>query len=238
MRLERVRNYREGSQRGAELFASLSKLSPSTPVGLATGATMWGIYSELAQSSFRPDFQDVFLLDEYLGLQENSPGTFEHEIRTRFCEPLDFKGRVHVPHRGRYAGKDGALNFEDELLSRGPLSVQLLGLGTNGHIAFNEPGSAPDSLTRIVVLAEQTRKANARHFPERVDVPTHAVTQGLATIRRASSLVLLVFGASKQRALVNGLTLDKPVHPLNALLEHPNLTIITDIDLPELPDWE
>lgn len=235
MRIEKVHNHHEGSQRGAQLFAARSAAAPTAPVGLATGATMQGVYSELAKNSFHPDFQDVFLLDEYLGFQENSPGTFEHEIRTRFCAPLNFTGRVHVPGAGRYLGSNGALDFEETLMSHGPLSVQLLGLGTNGHIAFNEPGSAPKSLTRVVALAEQTRESNTRHFPGGVNVPTHAVTQGLATIRRASSLLLLVFGAIKQRALLEGLTQEDPIHPLRALLEHPNLTIITDIDLPELP---
>lgn len=233
MRVEKVAHATEGCARGADIFIAVSDARPHSPVGLATGETMRGLYQELANRSFQPHFEDVFLLDEYLGLPDNSPHTFEHEIRTRFCEPLGYSGRVHVPGHGDYRGEEGAQHFEEELLRRGPVSVQLLGLGTNGHIAFNEPGSEHDSLTRVVLLAEETREANQRHFPPNETMPTHAVSQGLRTIQRASTLLLLVFGPSKQPALLAALTEEDPVHPLRALLDHPGLILVTDIDLPE-----
>lgn len=232
MKIEIVADAAKGCALGARLFVEKSTANPAAPLGLATGATMRGVYAELVAKGFRPRCEDVFLLDEYLGLPSGSPESFEYEIRTRFCEPLHYTGRVHVPGAGKYSGDDGPRKFEEELLRSGPIGVQLLGIGTNGHIAFNEPGSPADSLTRVVRLADETREANAQHFPPDSEIPTQAVSQGLATINRALSLVLLAFGAAKKEALVSALTEDNPIHPLRSLLGHCDLTIITDIELP------
>jgi glucosamine-6-phosphate deaminase len=234
MRIQQVTDAAEGAALGATLFQELSDLAPDRPVGLATGETMRGVYRALAESGFQPRFDDVFLLDEYLGLPEDSAYSFQHEIQTRFCEPMHYTGRVHVPGRGNYAGPAGPALFEQELTAKGPVSVQLLGIGTNGHIAFNEPGSPRDSMTREVLLAEETREANRRHFPEGHLIPTHAVSQGLGTIARANNLLLLAFGPTKQSALVEGLRNDDLDHPLYALRDHPGFTIVTDLGITDL----
>lgn len=231
MRIEQVADASEGSSRAAELFALLSSADPGAPLGLATGATMQGLYARLTTQGFRPRCSDIFLLDEYVGLAEQSPYSFAEEIRKRFSDPLGFQGHTHVPGQGPYAGPDGNARFEQILAERGPLSVQLLGIGTNGHIAFNEPGSPADSRTREVVLAQETLTANARHFPEGFVLPTRATTQGLATIAQASTLLLLAFGPSKHEALRSGLSTVSTDHPLSALVDHPGLIIITDADL-------
>jgi glucosamine-6-phosphate deaminase len=113
----------------------------------------------------------------------------------------------------------------------GPVAVQLLGLGSNGHIAFNEPGSPWDSLTRVVDLHEQTLRDNARFFEDTAQMPTRAITQGIATIKRASAILLVVFGGNKLKALKDALDNPGLQAPASSLFDHPNLTLITDLDL-------
>ena len=228
MIIEHVENKQLGSELAAKLFAQTSNQNPHKPIGLATGETMRGVYAHLAKIDYTPATSNAFALDEYLGIKKADPNSYLSELTTSFCKLLNWEGRLHVPGQGEYSGEQGPERFEKVHLELGPLSVQLLGFGVNGHIAFNEPGSKPDSLTRIVDLHEETRIANSRFFDSLDQVPTQAYSQGLATIKRASSILLLVFGEKKKQALLEALDETSESSPLSALKGHQNLTLITD----------
>lgn len=230
MIIKKVQNKAEGSELAAEIFIELSNKKPTKPVGLATGETMAGVYQQLATKGFKPSFENAFALDEYARMDKTHPNSYYSELNENFSKLLGFDGRLHVPGQDEYSAQD-LQSFEDAIEEHGPLSVQLLGLGTNGHIAFNEPGSSFDSTTREVELHEETRVANSRFFESVDQVPTHALTQGLATIAKADALLLLVFGEGKKAALKKSLENPDESTPLAALSNHQNLILITDIDL-------
>jgi glucosamine-6-phosphate deaminase len=230
MKKLRVASREAGSELAAELFTAAANANPESPVGLATGATMQGVYSALANLRFQPSCEHAFALDEYLDIDPNDQNSYHNELTQAFCEQLDWGGRLHVPGQFEYEGEAGYQLFEQRHAELGPVSVQLLGLGANGHIAFNEPGSSFDSLTREVELAEQTIRDNSRFFESLEQTPTRAVTQGIATIMRAESILLLVFGETKRAAALSMLGGD-PATPASALASHPAVTIITDLDL-------
>lgn len=230
MIIKKVQNKVEGSELAAETFISLSNLHPLKPVGLATGETMAGVYQQLAIKDFKPKFDNAFALDEYAGLEKINPNSYYFELYEKFSKLLGWNGRLHVPGQDEYAG-DGVTQFEVAIEKLGPLSVQLLGLGTNGHIAFNEPGSALNSITREVELNEETRVANSRFFESVNQVPTRAITQGLSTIAKAQALLLLAFGESKLQALKKAMKNPDESSPLAAIKDHKNLILITDLDI-------
>lgn len=231
MIIKKVNDKKQGSQLAAELFVQLSNLSQNKPVGLATGETMRGVYKQIAELGFKPSCKDAFALDEYFGIEKTNPNSYFSELTQIFSQQLGWQGRLHVPGQDDYSGDDGAKKFEQSIQKLGPLSVQLLGLGTNGHIAFNEPGSKFESVTRVADLHEETRIANSRFFEILDDVPKKAMTQGLSTINRADALLLLVFGESKLGALKKALERPDEQTPLAAIKDHQHLTLITDLDL-------
>lgn len=220
-----------GGLEAAKLFIDLAEASPTKPVGLATGGTMAGVYANLQQLDYRPGCEAAFALDEYLDIDPASPNSYLFELQQSFARALDWDGTIHAPGQGEYRGEGGSELFEQRLTELGPVSVQLLGLGTNGHIAFNEPGSDFDSRTRVVELHPQTRADNARFFESEEQMPTHATTQGLATIKQASNLLLLVFGENKKPALTKALSDPDPLTPLAALANHEGLILITDLGI-------
>lgn len=228
MRVINAKDADEAVKLAAETFIEAADARPDAPIGLATGGTMDGIYLKLKELGFRTKTKHAFALDEYEGLEPGSQNSYAAELRDKFGERLGWTGTLHVPGSGHYSGETGLELFEQRLTELGPISVQLLGLGSNGHIAFNEPGSDFDTTTRLVELHPATRGDNARFFSSLEDVPTHAYTQGLATISRSSCLLLVVLGERKLPALSQALTAPSPQTPLAALLDHENLTLITD----------
>jgi len=229
--IRQVETKQAGSELAAKLFAQISQENPDKPIGLATGETMRGVYSHLSKINYTPETSNAFALDEYLGVEKTDPNSYFFELTNSFCKLLNWEGKLHVPGQEEYSGEHGLESFEQAHLELGPLSVQLLGFGVNGHIAFNEPGSELDSLTRVVDLHEETRIANSRFFDSLGDVPRQAYSQGLATIKRASSILLLVFGEQKKQALLESLGETNESSPLSALKDHENLTLITDIQI-------
>ena len=225
----RVSNQEQGQALAAELFVAASNQSPQHPVGLATGSTMSGVYQQLVTSEFKPRFAHAFALDEYHGISPTSKNWYLNELKDKFAGPLSWQGELHAPGQGKYATESGNSDFESGLRELGPVSVQLLGIGVNGHIAFNEPGSDFESRTRKVALQEETMRSNAIYFDDPATVPTHANTQGLATIRQAEMLLLLVFGERKKQALLKSLKSPDQTTPLAALIDHKNLVLVTDL---------
>jgi glucosamine-6-phosphate deaminase len=219
----------------ADAIGALLDRKPAAVLGLATGSSPIGIYDELAARcdaglvSFRQ--ARGFTLDEYVGLPADSPQRYRNVIDTAFASRVDF-----AP--GAVRGPDGLADdipaacaaYEDAIQQAGGVDLQLLGIGTDGHIAFNEPGSSLASRTRIKTLTRQTRIDNARFFGGDVEsVPTHCLTQGLATIMEARHVILVATGRGKAEAVHH--LVEGPVSamwPASVLQHHPHVTVLLD----------
>ncbi|SDF00874.1 glucosamine-6-phosphate deaminase [Limimaricola pyoseonensis] len=207
--------------------------APSPVLGLATGRTPLAVYAALreriAPGGLRLDHATFFNLDEYAGLPPGHPASFASYMRRELFDPASVpEGRWHLPDgNGGPAEADG---YEAAIAAAGGIGLQLLGIGRNGHVGFNEPGAAHDSRTRRVRLTEQTRQANAPDFPAGTPVPEHAVTMGIGTILEAREILLLATGAAKAEALAAAL--EGPVTeavPASALQRHPRVTVLCDV---------
>lgn len=220
----------ETGRLAAQVLLDVVTTDPAAVIGLATGSSPLPLYSALAASG--ADFSAVsgFALDEYLGLPEGHPQSYAEVVRTEVTEPLGLDpALVHTPdpqgedHAARAAAYDAAI------AAAGGIDVQILGIGSNGHIGFNEPGSAFDSRTRVVPLAERTRQDNARFFGSLAEVPDQCVTQGIGTIFEARHLLLIAHGAHKADAV--RLALEGPVgeqFPASVIQRHPQVTVVLD----------
>lgn len=217
-------------------IADLATLRPAVVLGLATGSTPLAVYRDLArrvrEGSLSLSHARAFLLDEYVGLAADHPERYRTFIARELEAHVDFApGAVQGPDvSGQGADLLAACGaYEQAIREAGGIDVQLLGIGTDGHIGFNEPGSSLASRTRLKTLTDQTRKDNARFFPSPDDVPRHVVTQGIGTILDARHLVLLAFGEAKAHAVAQAV--EGPVTamvPASALQLHPHATVVVD----------
>ena len=185
----------------AAIIARRIERSRSFVLGVATGGTPSTTYRALADLGL--DLADVsaFALDQYVGLPAGHPESYAEVLRREVGEPLGISAdRLHVPVAG-VAPQDAGDAYEQAIIEAGGIDLQILGIGTDAHIGFSEPGSSPVSLTRVKALTAQTRADNSRFFDSIDNVPQHCITQGLGTIRRASSLVLLTVGVEKAAAI-------------------------------------
>jgi glucosamine-6-phosphate deaminase len=222
----------DGARRAADAIAELVARRPAAVLGLATGGTPEPVYEELAR---RPavDFSQVsaFLLDEYLGLPADDPASYRRVIERQVVAPLGIAtGRVHGLDAATDDPPRACAEYESAIAAHGGVDLQLLGIGTDGHIGFNEPGSSLGSRTRIKTLTDRTRVDNARFFGGHIDaVPRHVLTQGIGTIREARHLLLLAWGEAKAEAI--GRCVEGPITasvPATALQLHPHATVIVD----------
>ncbi|MFB2554764.1 glucosamine-6-phosphate deaminase [Herbiconiux liangxiaofengii] len=217
----------------AEAVERLVLQKPDAVLGLATGDTPLPVYRALAERVRAGlDLSGVrgFALDEYVALPADHPQSYRTVITRQVVKPLGLDpAAVHVPD-GRPLGIETAgERYEDAILASGGVDLQLLGIGTDGHIGFNEPGSSFASLTRVKTLTRQTREDNARFFDSIDDVPVHSITEGLGTILRARRLVLLAFGRGKARAVAAAV--EGPLSasvPASAIQLHARATVVVD----------
>jgi len=218
----------------ADAIEALLRRKPDAVLGLATGSSPLPIYDELALRHERDglDFSQTraFALDEYVGLRAGHPQSYREVIKREFTGRVDVSpANVHGPD-GAAADLPAACRaYEAAIRDAGGVDLQLLGVGTDGHIGFNEPGSSLASRTRIKTLIEQTRRDNARFFGSLAEVPHHVVTQGLATILEARHVVLVATGAQKAQAVRD--LAEGPVAaicPASVLQMHPHATILVD----------
>jgi glucosamine-6-phosphate deaminase len=226
---------REAAALAADTIARLLSRKPEAALGLATGSSPLGVYAELARrvraGKLTMAHARGFLLDEYVGLPRGHEQSYRSVIHRDLISRVDLDpARVHAPD-GTAADVDSeCAAFEEAIARAGGVDLQLLGVGTDGHIAFNEPGSSLASRTRIKTLTRQTREDNARFFDGDLDqVPTHCLTQGLATIMGARHLVLLATGRGKAEAvhqLVEGPV--SAMWPATILQHHPHVTVLVD----------
>lgn len=216
----------------ADEIARLVRANPDAVLGLATGSTPVPVYEALPSRLAGVDLSRVrgFALDEYVGLDPAHPESYRSVIAREVVQPLGLDpARVHMPDGSLEGIEHAGEDYERALAEAGGVDLQLLGIGTDGHIGFNEPGSSFASLTRVKTLTQQTRQDNARFFASIDDVPMHCITQGLGTILRARHLVLLAFGEGKAAAI--GGALEGPVTaslPGSAIQLHPHATVVVD----------
>ena len=218
----------------ADVVARVLATSASPVIGLATGSSPLGAYRELADRCRRAEISfaaaDAVLLDEYLGLPAGHPEAYRTFIRRELTDHVDLDpARLHGPDVACRDVPAMCARYESLLVELGGVDVQLLGIGSDGHIGFNEPGSSLGSRTRIKTLTAQTRRDNARFFGSLDDVPHHVITQGLATIGAARHVVLVATGAGKAdpiaRAVEGPLT---AMCPASTLQLHPHATVVLD----------
>src|SRR3954466_7772037 len=225
----------EAGKLAADAIENLLQRRPEAVLGVATGSSPLIIYEELGrrvtQGSLSLAKARAFMLDEYVGLPADHPERYRNVIREEFIDKVDIDPE-HV------MGPDGLATdllsaceaYERAIADAGGVDLQILGIGTDGHIAFNEPGSSLASRTRIKTLTRQTRVDNARFFGGDVEsVPTHCLTQGLGTIMEARHLILVATGRSKAEAvhhLVEGAV--SAMWPATILQHHPHATVLLD----------
>ena len=221
-----------GGELVADQIARLVRANPDTVLGLATGSTPLAVYEALPSRLVGVDVSRVrgFALDEYVGLDPAHEESYRSVITREVVEPLGLEpARVHVPDGSLEGIEHAGEKYERALADAGGIDLQLLGIGTDGHIGFNEPGSSFASLTRVKTLTRRTREDNARFFDSIDDVPRHCITQGLGTILRARHLVLLAFGKGKAEAVAGAV--EGPVTaslPGSAIQLHPHATVVLD----------
>jgi glucosamine-6-phosphate deaminase len=222
------------AERAAALIIATLRRAEITTLGLATGATMAPLYARLVAAnrtgtvSFRTAFS--FNLDEYVGVAPEAPESFCAFMQEHLLEHIDIApGRAHIPDGTARDLVTEAARYEALIAAAGGIDLQLLGIGANGHIGFNEPGSDFSSRTREVKLDEATRLGNAGSFPGRASAPERAITMGIATILEARSILLLATGPEKAAALAAAV--DGPITPAcpaSALRLHRDVHILCD----------
>ncbi len=217
--------------RAAEILLNAIRANPSAVLGLPTGRTPIGMYDRVVAECAREYrcFREVttFNLDEYAGLPRTHPGSYFSYMKQHLFDHIDIDPRnAHLPD-GTAADLDAeCARYENEIREAGGLDLTFLGLGRNGHIGFNEPGTSFNARTRVVELTQSTRHANAELFADG-HVPTHAITMGIGTILESRAIVLLVSGSGKEEALATlrggAVSTD---FPASVLWKHPDVTVL------------
>ncbi len=196
-------------------------------LGVATGATPQLLYRQLVTRRCLTRSTILCLLDEYIGLPADHPQRYRHAIEEQLGDPLGLE--VIAPDVDATDVQVACDDYEARVDAMGGVDVQILGIGRNGHIAFNEPGTCFDRFTHVAELSAATRADNARFFNSATEVPRYAITQGIGTIRRAKRIVVIATGDSKARAVAA--MLDGPISidlPASALRDHRDVVVIAD----------
>lgn len=230
-----VANQEKLSELIAEEFIKQVNQKANSVLGLATGTSPLGVYANLikANKEGRVSFKKVatFNLDEYIGLDGSHNQSYRYFMNTNLFDHIDIdKNMTHVL-KGTGDYLDYANNYDKEIAKFGGIDLQILGIGSDGHIAFNEPGTSFDSLTHVAELAESTIVDNSRLFNDISEVPTKAVTMGLKSIMNAKKIVLIATGKNKAKAIFNLIKgeISEEV-PCSILKKHNDCTIYVDED--------
>ena len=233
MQIIKVKNYDQMSEEALKIVLDVVKNKPDAVLGLATGSTPLGLYAKMIEDHKNNGTSyaecRAVNLDEYVGLDINSDQSYVYFMRENLFKNIDIKlENTHIEN-GKADDKDAECARYNALLGELVQDVQILGIGSNGHIAFNEPGTSFDSVTHIVDLAESTIKDNSRLFNSIDEVPRQAFTMGLSNIMNAKKIVILANGEGKAYAigeLVNGEIREEV--PATILRNHPDCILICD----------
>lgn len=231
MNWESFDSYESLSNRAALILLAAVRSNPRLVLGLPTGRTPIGMYARVVSECRREYhcFRDVttFNLDEYVGIPRTHPASYHSFMRQHLFDSVDIDpSNMHIPDGMAEDPERECRAYESQIRQLDRLDLTFLGIGHNGHIGFNEPGTPFDSRTRVVTLTESTRKANASFF-EDGPVPTHAITMGIATILESKEIVLLVAGSGKEQAIarLRSGARDESF-PASALWTHGNVRVL------------
>jgi glucosamine-6-phosphate deaminase len=228
------KNPEEGAAAGARIVKDLVRKKPEAVLGLATGSTPLGLYRELIRMHCAGglDFSGVttFNLDEYVGLPPEHPASYRRFMQENFFGHVNVQHeRIHIPDGMTTDIPAFCREYEAAIREAGGIDLQVLGIGHDGHIGFNEPTSSLASRTRIKTLTEATIVANGRFFSEGESVPHHVITMGVGTIMEARTCLLLAFGEKKAKAVAA--MVEGPITamcPASVLQMHPQVVVIVD----------
>ena len=234
MRIIETKTYEDMSKQAANIIASVVTLKPDCMLGLATGSSPIGTYEELVKKyeAGELDFSEVTTvnLDEYKGLPKENKQSYYYFMHDNLFDKVNIKPEnTHLPDGTNLDSEEEAARYEALVQSLGTVDLQLLGLGRNGHIGFNEPGDSFVEPTHCADLKESTIEANKRFFESADDVPKQAYSMGIGTIMRAKKILVVVSGEDKAQALKD--TICGPISPKvpgTILRLHPDVTIVAD----------
>lgn len=234
MKIIKASDYEQLSEKAAKITIELVKEKPDAVLGLATGGTPVLTYKLLVDyhRKLHMSFRDVktINLDEYIGLPEDHPQSYHYFMYNKLFNHIDIRPEnIHIPRGNARNLAEECIRYDEILEILHPIDLQLLGIGSNGHIGFNEPGTPFSKKTYITKLSTSTRKANERFFQEEETVPEYAITMGIASILKSKKILLLASGKSKAEA-VKQLVLGEmdEQFPASALKQHDNVTILAD----------
>lgn len=234
MRIIITKDYEEMSKKAASIVASQMVLKPNSVLGLATGDTPLGMYKELIELYKKDniDFSkiDTFNLDEYYGLNVENPHSYAYYMREKFFKHINVKKKnTNILDGMTNDIQKECKDYEKRIKEAGGIDLQVLGIGRNGHIGFNEPDLKFEASTHIVHLDTDTINANARFFDDVEDVPTKAISMGIKTIMGAKKIMLLASGKEKAKSIYNTLKGEiTPKVPASILQLHPDVIVILD----------
>ena len=224
------------NQQAASIFADVINSKEHPVLGLATGSSPVGLYQELIKlnQEKKIDFSQVTTvnLDEYWGLEPTHPQSYRYFMNTNLFDHVNIdKAKTYVPNGLAENPQQACAQYDQLIESLGHTDIQLLGVGSNGHLAFNEPDDKLVSPTHITNLKQSTIEANSRFFDKIEDVPTQAITMGMGSILKSRKIVLIATGAAKAEA-IRSLTNDyiDPQVPITLLKLHPDVTIFVDTE--------
>lgn len=226
-----LKDYEEVSKKAFEVMKSVVSAKPDAVLGLATGSTPLGLYRNMIQDHQENQTSyaqcQSFNLDEYVGLPRDHKESYYTFMHTNLFSGIDIKEEnVHLP----YGDSKADCEAYEKAMENVHVDIQVLGIGGNGHIGFNEPGTAFDEETHIVTLTEKTRQDNARFFDGDINqVPTHAITMGIATIMKAGKILLIATGANKADAVAAMINKAPSTDcPASVLQNHKDVVVILD----------
>jgi glucosamine-6-phosphate deaminase len=232
-----VRTPEEAAPIVADAYTKLLTAKPDAVLGLATGSTPLGVYKELIRRHREEGLSfaqaQAFNLDEYVGLPAGHPELYRTFIEREFTGQVDFApGAVRGPDGLADDLVKAAADYDQAIKDAGGIDIQILGIGADGHLAFNMPGSSLVSRTRLKTLTSKTRQDNARFFGGDIDqVPKHCLTQGLGTIMECRHAIMLGFGKGKAQAVAECVEGGVSAHwPASILQMHPHATVVVDED--------
>ncbi len=234
MRIIICNNYEEMSKEAAKLVASKIILKPDCVLGLATGSTPIGMYNELVEMNKKGEisFEKVtsFNLDEYYPIKKSNSQSYQYFMDENLFSKVNIKAEnTHIPNGETDDPEAECENYEAQIKEHGGVDLQILGIGQNGHIGFNEPDQKLDSKTHLTLLTQSTIDANSRFFDSADEVPKKALTMGMATILKAKTIVLLASGSNKhdviKELMTEKITTNNPATLLNV---HNDVVIVCD----------
>ncbi len=236
MRIYEAKNYNELSRKAANIISAQIIMKPNAVLGLATGSSPIGTYKQLIDWYKKGDldFNEVrsINLDEYKGLGPDDEQSYAHFMHVNFFDHINIKPKnTNIPNGLEPDDNKECQRYNDIISASGGIDLQLLGIGCNGHIGFNEPGTAFDKETHCVALTENTIEANARFFDSKASVPRYAYSMGIKSIMQARQILLIASGENKATALYNSLCGPiTPAVPASILQLHNNVTVVADTE--------